>query len=275
MIELPEAATLARQLSAAFTGRTVASATAGQTPHGFAFYNREAAEFGPLLTGGAVGRAAAYGGVVEVPVGAFRLVLNDGARLRRLAPGTPRPPRHQLLVEFDDGAALACTVQMYAGIALVEDGDDVGPYVRAARDAPSPLTAAFTLDHLRGLVAQAPARASVKELLATKQRIPGLGNGCLHDIAFYAGLHPRRRIETLAPRDLVHLHATLLAVLRRMTDDGGRDTERDLHGEPGRYPTTLSARTQGLPCPRCGSAITKQTFLGGTIYFCVRCQPLP
>lgn len=62
--------------------------------------------------------------------------------------------------------------------------------------------------------------------------------------------------------------------LTEMTALGGRDSEKDLFGNPGRYQTKLSSKTAGLPCPACSTLIVKETFLGGSVYFCPTCQAL-
>ena len=62
--------------------------------------------------------------------------------------------------------------------------------------------------------------------------------------------------------------------LREMADQGGRDTEKDLMGQSGGYQTYLSAKTWRGACPFCGGAIIRQAYLGGNVYFCIRCQPL-
>jgi formamidopyrimidine-DNA glycosylase len=59
-----------------------------------------------------------------------------------------------------------------------------------------------------------------------------------------------------------------------MTEQGGRDTERDLFGQPGGYRTILSKNTVGTGCPACGTMIGKEPYLGGAIYYCEICQPL-
>lgn len=275
MLEIPETATLARQARETLVGREIVSAVAGFSPHAFAWYEGDPASYGPRLTGQRVTGAESYAGYVELVTEDWRLSFNDGARIRLVEAGAARPAKHQLLVELDDGGALVTSVQMYAGIVLL--GDDTAqdnPYYAAARAALSPLTGAFTLDHLRALAEAAKPTLSAKALLATEQRIPGLGNGCLQDILFTAGVHPQRKVATLDDADLTRLHGAIVGVLTAMADGGGRDTERDLFDRPGGYRTILSAKTRELPCPRCGGSIVRKAFLGGNVYFCPACQPL-
>jgi formamidopyrimidine-DNA glycosylase len=273
VIERPEAVTLARQLGETASGRRVTGVVAGAAPHKFAWYHGDPGGYEPLLRGKLVGAATSHGGFVEIEVEDARLLFAEGVALRWHAPDDPRPARHQLLVTFDDGSALSASVQMYGGLWAYAVGTFDNPYLAAALAAPSPLTPAFDEAHFAGLMASPDARtASLKAFLATKQRVPGLGNGVLQDILFEARLHPRRATATLSDAERAALLAAVTTTLGEMTRRGGRDTERDLFGRPGGYPTRMSRHTVGRPCPRCGSTIVKQSYLGGAVYVCPGCQ---
>ncbi|HKM29634.1 MAG TPA: endonuclease VIII, partial [Bacilli bacterium] len=60
--------------------------------------------------------------------------------------------------------------------------------------------------------------------------------------------------------------------LQMMCDLGGRDTEKDVFGHEGRYRTKLSSKTYKDGCPKCGGAITKEAYMGGSVYYCPICQ---
>ncbi|TLN02797.1 endonuclease VIII, partial [bacterium] len=113
---------------------------------------------------------------------------------------------------------------------------------------------------------------SLKAFLATEQRIPGLGNGVLQDILFNARLHPKKKLGTTDARQRETLFDTVVTTLHEMTASGGRDTERDLFGNPGGYATKMSKFTAGNPCAECGSTIVKEAYLGGSVYYCPGCQ---
>lgn len=274
MLEIPEAVTISGQIREQLTGRRVASAVAGAFPHGFAWYSGDPAGYGALLAGRTVEGARAVGGMVEVLLDGARMVFGDGASPRFFAPGEKRPKKHQLLVEFDDGSALACGVQMYGGMWAFREGEFDNGYYETARTKPSPLTDAFTYDYFKRIVAAADEKLSMKALLATEQRIPGLGNGVLQDILFRANLHPKRKVSTLTEADVEKLYGSVVHTLRAMTEAGGRDVEKDFFGNPGGYGTILSRLTVGKPCPVCGQTIVKEAYLGGAVYDCPGCQPL-
>ena len=275
MLELPEALVLAGQINERARGRRVVRAEAGGTPHRFAFFQGEPAWYPRLLEGRWLEEAQAYGGRVELRLEDSRLDLSDGVNLRWLAPGARRPDRRQLLLELDDGAALVASVQMYGALLAFPAGAiDDNFYYRVAREKPSPLSGDFDESYFGGLWAQARPGLSAKAFLAAEQRIPGLGNGCLQDVLFRAGVHPKRRLETLRETERTRLFHSVKNTLREMADQGGRDTEKDLMGQSGGYQTYLSAKTWRGACPFCGRAIIRQAYLGGNVYFCIRCQPL-
>jgi len=275
MIEIPEAAALARQLNAAIAGLRVARVQAALSPHRFAWYQGDPAGYPALLEGRSIEEAYPLGGTLELRLGDARLALSEGVRLAWHPPGSPLPRRHQLLLEFEDGGALSASVQMYGGLLAFREGQADNPYYLIAREKPSPLADAFDRVYFDALIAGVEdRRVSAKALLATEQRVPGLGNGVLQDILYSAGLHPKRRLESLTPADLDRLYASLKSTLVEMAALGGRDTETDLFGLPGGYATRCSKFTLGQPCARCASPIQKAAYLGGSVYFCPACQPL-
>ncbi|MCL2802567.1 MAG: hypothetical protein FWD29_01225 [Micrococcales bacterium] len=275
MIELPEAQTLAGQLRATLTGRRVEEVVAGASPHKFAFFNGDPAAYGPALMGRTFTDAQSYGGMVELMAGEMSLVFHDGINLRWLAPSEVLPAKHQLLVGLDDGSTLLASVQMYGGLWLAQTGQLDSPYYQLARSRPCPLTEAFDRTWFDGIVAEAKPTLSAKALLATEQRIPGLGNGVLQDILFRARVHPRTKINTLSAAERGRLFNSVKTTLAAMAEAGGRNTEKDLFSSPGGYQTLLSAKTYHAPCPSCGGGIVRAAYLGGNVYFCPTCQPQP
>jgi formamidopyrimidine-DNA glycosylase len=205
--------------------------------------------------------------------GSLRLLLQEGINARYFRPGDKLPERHQLLLNFSDGSALTCTVQMYGGMLVYEEGANDNPYYLAACAKPGPLTEAFNEEYFAALIRAGGPKLSVKALLATEQRIPGLGNGCLQDILFRARLNPQTKMFALREGDMLALFNSVKETLQAMTEGGGRDTEKDLFGQAGGYQTILSSKTYGKPCPACGGAILRKSYLGGNVYFCLHCQP--
>ncbi|MHC1787442.1 MAG: endonuclease VIII [Christensenellales bacterium] len=273
MLELPECAALALQLNNSVRGHRILEAVALAAPHRFAFLTGDAASYPPRLQGRVIQGAAAHGGILEIDLGGLLLLLSDGANLRLYPAGTPPPDKHQLLLRLDGGACLVCTVQMYAGIHLWDGEGYHSAYHRAAREKPSPLEEAFTLGYFQSLAGGLPD-LSVKAFLATEQRIPGLGNGTLQDILLNAGVHPRAKLSSLSGAEWEELHRAVRDTLREMTALGGRDTWKDLFGQPGKYRSLLCSQTAAWPCPRCQGPLRSENYLGGKVYYCPRCQAM-
>jgi formamidopyrimidine-DNA glycosylase len=273
MIELPEAVVIAQQITETLGGKRIAQAVANTSPHKFAWYTGDPARYGQLLAAKAIRDATAYGNHVEIHVDDMLLIISTPIKYH--AAGEKRPQKHQLLLEFDDGTAASCTVQMWGALLCFRQDEQGGlPDYQIAREKPSPLSDAFDRAYFEGLLPADPGSMSAKAFLATEQRIPGLGNGVLQDILWTAKIHPKRRMVDLSAQDMQGMYDAVKSVLQEMTVQGGRDTERDLFGRPGGYKTILSKNTVGTPCPACGTILQKQPYMGGSIYVCEGCQKL-
>jgi formamidopyrimidine-DNA glycosylase len=272
MIELPEAAVIAKQINETVGGKKIKNVVAAQSPHKFAWYFGDPQEYKSLLTGRVISKAVSYGGQVEITAGNAKLLFSDGVNLRYYNKGEELPDKHQLLLEFDDGSSLVGSVQMYGGLSAFPEGENDNKYYLIAKEKPSPLSNDFDEAYFGSLFDEGGANLSLKAFLATEQRIPGLGNGVLQDILFNAKMHPKKKKGTLSVTDQRILFDSIKNTLSEMTAKGGRDTENDLSGRPGGYRTKLSKNTVGRPCSVFGTSIKKEAYLGGSIYYCARCQ---
>lgn len=54
-----------------------------------------------------------------------------------------------------------------------------------------------------------------------------------------AGIHPKKKTASLSETDRRSLYQAVKTTLAEMASHGGRDTETDLYGHPGGYPTKL------------------------------------
>jgi formamidopyrimidine-DNA glycosylase len=272
MIELPEAAVLAKQINETVGGKKIKNVIAAQSPHKLAWYFGDPQEYKNLLTGKVISEATSYGGQVEITAGNAKLLFSDGVNLRYYNEGEKLPDKHQLLLGFDDGSFLVGWVQMYGGLSAFLEGENDNKYYLIAKEKPSPLSSDFGEAYFKSLFDEGTAKLSLKAFLATEQRIPGLGNGVLQDILFNAQMHPKKKEGTLSSTDRRVLFDSIKNTLSEMTAKGGRDTENDLLGKPGGYKTKLSKNTVGQPCSICGTLIKKEAYLGGSIYYCAVCQ---
>lgn len=273
MIELPESHTLARQLNEVLIGKSVVAMTVNQSPHKFAFYHGDPSGYPKRFIDTTFTGTHAQGGQVELAFDQQRLLISDGVNLRYHKDLLTVPAKHQLFMKFDDGSALTITIAMYGMIYGFEEGTFQNSYYLIAKTNPSVYSPAFTFDYFKSIVALASPKLSLKALLATEQRIPGLGNGVLQDILLLARIHPKTKISEVSEAQWLTLYTTLVNTLTRMRDQGGRDTEKDLWGQAGAYRTLLCAKTLFEGCPECGGELRKEAYMGGSIYVCPHCQP--
>jgi len=275
MIEIPEAAALAGQLNDTITGREVAAVIAGSSPHKFAWYEGSPDAYQALLKDKTITGAGTAGGMLEIAAEDALIVLSEGAYPEFHLDGSVEPKKHQLLLKFKNSSFLSVSVRMYGGILAFHAGEGQNPYYILAKEKPSPLSEIFTRDYFESIISAAGMeKLSAKALLATEQRIPGLGNGTLQDILYHAGIHPKRKTGTLSKKEFDTIYMSIKSTLTEMASLGGRDTEKDLFGQPGGYTTMCSKLTVGKPCTACGSLIEKTSYMGGSIYFCPLCQLL-
>lgn len=274
MIELPEAITIGRQVEQTLAGRKVTNVYGATHLHKFTFFNGNPDEYRDLLAGREVKSATGKGIFVDVSLDEdVFLSIFDGINMRYGRPGDPVPPKYQMLLTFDDESFVSFTTSMYGGIYVFRHTLD-NKYRTLSLNSVSPLSEQFDEACFAQMFAAEKKNISAKAFLATEQRIPGLGNGVLQDILFHAKLHPKRKIFSLSDPEKATLFQSLKNTLQAMVDGGGRDTETDFLGDKGRYRSVLSKNTYTSPCPCCGGIITKEAYMGGSVYYCPECQPL-
>lgn len=277
MIELPETYVLSEQINKTLVGKTIRSAAADTHHHAFALYTGDPAEYNEKLKGKKIissnpGTGYTCGGNTEVLCEDILLVLSTPVKYHK--PNEKLPKSHQLLLEFDDGSHMSCTVQMWGAMFCFLANENGIPEGYTVKKCPTPYEDTFDKAYFDTLWQGLKPNTSIKAFLATEQRIPGFGNGVLHDVLWNARIHPKRKLQSMTEKDMNILFNSVKSTLKDMRDNGGRDTEKDLFNKAGGYLTVLSSKTLTYPCPACGNEIRREAYLGGNIYFCPVCQPL-
>lgn len=272
MIEIAESTTIAHQAENILIGKRIAKVIQATSPHSFTWYNGDPLLYGNLLEGREVVGTKGHGAFVDIIFDEeVVLSLSDGVNLKYYPAFEKHPAKHQLLIVFEDKSFIAFTVSMYGGIYAFKKSID-NFYYNNSFNSISPLRDEFDQTYFFNIFESVKKDMSIKALLATEQRIPGLGNGTLQDILFNAGLHPKHKISTISDFEKGDLFHCLKVTIKSMTDKGGRDTEKDFYGNKGGYKTILSKYTYKNPCLNCGGDITKEAYLGGSVYYCPVCQ---
>jgi formamidopyrimidine-DNA glycosylase len=174
--------------------------------------------------------------------------------------------------DFTDTSSLTYNLQMWGFVGLLDRSDlSAPPFTDAGIP---PLSDDFTLVKFDQLLEGYPEKNSkgIKGFLVTSKYVFGIGNGYLQDILFRAKLHPSRKVPTLNADDRLRLYSAIQDTMSQAIQQNGRVDERDLFDHPGSYHRLMSNETAGKPCPVCGTAIQKISYLGGACYLCPTCQ---
>ena len=175
----------------------------------------------------------------------------------------------------DGGTVLFCDQRRFGtGVALL--GSDARDEYFASRLGVEPLSADFTVDHLRDLAKG--RRAPAKAFLLSQERIAGVGNIYADEALFRARIHPLRPIGALKRAKLEELREAVVKVLNDGIDARGAtiDDFRHADGASGSFQDRFLVHLRaGEPCVRCGAKIVKMRAAGRGTYVCPRCQRAP
>jgi formamidopyrimidine-DNA glycosylase len=177
---------------------------------------------------------------------------------------------------LDDGNRLLFTDQRRFGTGVVIDGTERLTNYLDQRLGPEPLDPGFTPEVLRA--AARNRNAPVKAFLLDQRRVAGIGNIYADEALFRAGIHPLKPAGRLRRADFDRLHAAILETLQAGIERQGSSIEnyRDANGARGSMQDEfLVHRREGLPCPRCGTPVTKLVAAGRGTYVCRNCQRTP
>jgi len=272
MPELPEVATLARQMTKELRGKRIARIELTQPK----CLNMTAEKFRRRLVSKRMGETRARGKWLFTELnssGNLLLNLGMGGDLRYHKKASTIPEKYQLRIMFADRTALTATFWWFGYIHLASDGE-LPKHKMTSRLGASPIEEGFTADSLRSMLSG--RRGAIKSFLLDQKNIAGIGNVYIQDILFKAKLHPLRRIETLTSSEVQALHQAMLDVLRESIKLGGLRYERDLYGRRGRHSAEhfLVGYKENKPCPTCRTSIAKIRTGSTSSYICPKCQKL-
>lgn len=273
MIELPEARTIAKQLRSTILNKRVVDVLGNFTDHKFTFYYQNPNQYKNMLAGKKVTNIIDRNYYVEIEIEDCILLMRDGANIRYYDNRQDFPEKSKLLLEFNDGSFLNVTTSMYSFICVFNKADGIDDkYYELERNGIGVLDENFTLDYFKNLLNSNTLKLSAKAFLATEQRILGIGNGVVQEILFHGKIHPKRKMNTLTEIEMDNLYKATINTIQEMTFQDGRDIEKDIFGENGKYKTIFSNKHYKDGCPSCKKEIKKEQYLGGSIYYCSNCQ---
>jgi len=275
MFELPEYVVLSSQITQTLNKKKVLSASLGNSPHKFVWYNVSRGEFARIMAGKVVGPAYSRGRWMFIPMNPGHVLVfgECGGKILYHESMSSVPSKYHLLVRFVDGTALTATTQMWGAMELYKKGEELHrKYIEGMQ--PTPVDKEFTFKYFNGLVDQclSTETKTAKGLLTQNQLIPGLGNSIAQDILFTAHVSPKRALRELQASDRRNLYNAIRRTVQEVISKHGRYDEVDLFNQPGGYRRRMDKTSIGKPCPRCGGTVEKIQYLGGACYYCQECQ---
>lgn len=176
------------------------------------------------------------------------------------------PAKHDHLVLFQAKRALVFNDFRQFGRIKFHAGKDAPEWWSDL--PPQPHEPKFT----RKLVEEFFARRSkvpAKAVLLMQEAFPGIGNWMADEILWRARINPKRRVESLAPKEVAALWKETRAV--------SRDAIKHIapeHGDPPKgWLFHVRWGRKGL-CPRDGTPLKRAEVGGRTTAWCEKCQPL-
>jgi formamidopyrimidine-DNA glycosylase len=121
--------------------------------------------------------------------------------------------------------------------------------------------------------------SEIKRVLLDQTVVSGVGNIYADEALWRTsinGFRPANRLTAAQGRGLID---AARAVMAQALEQGGTSFDAlyvNVNGQSGYFDRSLAAYGQeGLPCPRCGTAIRRAAFMNRSSYFCPQCQRAP
>jgi formamidopyrimidine-DNA glycosylase len=271
MPELPEVETIVRQLrSRGVEGRTIVSVSVAW-PRSVEPLSPD--QFSGLLVGSTIEQISRVGKWMILSLGTGRSLM---IHLRMSGSFSMSPGSHdRIVMQLSDGLTLYYRdTRKFGRWKLVDDPRDM-----LDKLGPDALTRSFSKRYFVDLMHR--RNRSIKALLLDQTVVAGIGNIYADEALWESGIHPGRSSSSLSDAELEALHRAIKHVLRvgvanRGTSLGeGKTNYRDVEGASGGHRAVVKAygRT-GLPCVRCGTALTRITVAQRGTHICPECQKI-
>jgi formamidopyrimidine-DNA glycosylase len=283
--ELPEVEVVRRGLEQWVAGRTIAAVEVHH-PRAVRRHLEGTEHFVAALTGRTFTGAHRRGKYLWLPLAeadgsasGSALVAHLGMSGQLLVEKPSQPDETHLRARFaftDGGRELRFVDQRTFG-GLAVEGSDGGIPGRLAHIAIDPLDESFDVDAFSAALRR--RHTEVKRALLDQTLIGGVGNIYADEALWRARLHGARPTDKLTRAQVADLLDGVRDVLGEALAQGGTSFDSlyvDVNGQSGYFSRFLAVYGQAdRPCPRCGTAIRRESFMNRSSYSCPTCQPSP
>lgn len=272
MIEIGEAKWIKDQMCDLLKSLKITQVKMMNRPHKFCFLNHIPTDFEMVLPNKTIQNVKQNGNMIRMMLDYGRELVFFEDILFEYKAVENVTDKNQMVLYFNNEMVLEVKVKLYGFIQVgkTEELMDKDIYYKRALSVIDPLDEAFTYDYFIQEAKLNEPKHSIKQALATEQKIPGLGNGTLQDILFHARIRPDRKVETLKDFEKVALYESTRSTIQTIYNQKGRNNNHDLLGHPGEYDVIMRAQ-RGF-CPVCQSNLNEKNYLGGKVIFCPHCQ---
>jgi formamidopyrimidine-DNA glycosylase len=279
MPELPEVEVIRLGLAEHIAGRRVAAVEV-RHPRSVRRHVAGELDFAARLRGRQILTARRRGKYLWLELGggeALLAHLGMSGQMRIQPPGAADETHLRVRMAFADGGPELRFIDQrtFGGLSVEEVVAGLPTsVVHIARD---PMDPCFDRDAV--VAGMRRRRTGLKRALLDQTLVSGIGNIYADEALWRARLHGARPTATLTA---AQGHALLRAVTEVITEAlaaGGTSFDAlyvNINGASGYFDRSLVAYGQaGRPCPRCGTAIRRESFMNRSSYTCPQCQPHP
>ncbi|MEQ1736989.1 MAG: bifunctional DNA-formamidopyrimidine glycosylase/DNA-(apurinic or apyrimidinic site) lyase [Rhodoglobus sp.] len=291
MPELPEVEVVRSGLEPATSGARVDRVEVLE-PRSLRRHQGPSEDFVARLTGATFGTPERRGKFLWLPVASTddALVIHLGMsgqvllrdrdaprdRLTRIVLDVTHPDAGPLRIDFVDqrifGSMAVDELVPATDVPAAEPAQRIPSQV--AHIARDPLDSLF--DDRRFLAALAKKDTTIKRALLDQSLISGIGNIYADEALWAARVHYEQPTRSLSRPRATTLLAEVRLVLGKALAEGGTSFDYqyvNVNGNSGYFSQSLNAYGQtGLPCPRCGRPIVRESFMNRGSHFCRFCQ---
>lgn len=200
--------------------------------------------------------------------------LGMTGRLRVVPRESPREKHTHLVFSFRNHPHQLRYVDSRRFGRIFWEKRERGGWTPLSRLGPEPLEIS-SLEFIRRVRSR---RREIKPLLLDQHFLAGVGNIYADESLHRAGIHPRRKSDSLGGKTLSRLHQALQEILRESIRAGGTSVRSyvDSAGALGAFQHELRVYgREGEPCQTCGRSIVRETVGGRSSFYCPRCQRGP
>ncbi len=150
---------------------------------------------------------------------------------------------------------------------------DLNSHPRMVNLGPEPLSSTWSDEDFVAVCKR--SQRPIKTLIMDAATVVGVGNIYAAEALFAAGIDPRRRASSIAPRRLKRLKLEIVRVLNRALDSGGSTIRNFVSsdGAPGYFAQQLAVYgRETKTCRTCEQSLTMIRLGGRSTVFCRRCQ---